>query len=235
VFTSKNNQYIRGLRDAAPIFLGYYTTSIAFGLLAVSAGLSSFQAVLFSMTSLTGAAQFLAINLVSSGAAMGEIITSVVLLNLRYFMMSASLAKKMGLQRILSKILLPAAVTDEVFSVAYFSRKVSSENYVYGLQSLSWTGWVTGTLTGVSVGNLLPKTLQEAVTIALFALFMALLVPEIKKTGRALLLSGAAGIMNSLFYYLFRMPPGWSIVLSMVSVSALGALIFGKLYEAENA
>ena len=93
------NDSAEGVKSAVPIFLGYFTTSVAFGLLAVSAGLTPFEAVFFSMSNLTGAAQFMAINLISAGAAAGEIIVSVVLLNLRYFIMSASLARKLGFKK----------------------------------------------------------------------------------------------------------------------------------------
>lgn len=219
----------QGFKDALPIFLGYYTTSIAFGLIAVTSGLTVFESVLFSMTNLTGAAQFLAINLLSSGAALGEIVTSVFLLNLRYVIMSASLARKLKLNKLSSLIIAPAGVTDEIFSVASFKKGKVKEKYLYGLQSLSWSGWVAGTLTGATVGNLLPPSLQEAVAIALFALFVALLTPEIKKSGIALALSLSAAALNSLLYYGFHMSPGWSIVISMVITTLTGAAVMIRM------
>ncbi len=220
---------VQGAFDAIPIFLGYYTTSIAFGLLAINSGLSSFQAVLFSMTNLTGAAQFLAINLISAGSAMGEIVTSVAMLNMRYFMMSASLAKKLGLHSIFSKILVPAAVTDEVFSVISFREGKTGTDYIFGLQSVSWLGWVTGTITGVTAGNLLPKTLQQAVAIALFALFVALLVPEVKRSTLALVLALSSGALNSFLHYVFHIPPGWSIVISMTATAGIGGFFIHRM------
>ncbi len=226
--TSKtgNSEIITGIKDALPIFIGYFTTSVAFGLLAVSAGLTPFEAVIFSATNLTGAAQFMAINLMSASAAAGEIIISVALLNLRYFIMSASLSRKLHFNKISRKLLTAFSVTDEVFSVASLKPEKVSGKFMFGLQSFSWVGWVTGTLTGVTLGSVLPSSLQDAMSGALFALFAALLVPEIKKSYRPVVLAGAAAGLNTLLYYKFQISAGWSIVISMLSITAIGAAIF---------
>jgi predicted branched-subunit amino acid permease len=224
--TDKLNDFIAGAGSAVPIFIGYFTTSVAFGILALSSGLTPFEAVIFSMTNLTGAAQFMAINLISSGAIIGEIVVSVFLMNLRYFIMSASLAGKLGLKNNIDKAVISFGVTDEVFSVASLKPGAVSSSYMYGLQIVSWTGWAAGTLAGVTMGSFLPRTLQDAMSGALFALFAALLVPEIKKGYRAVFLSITAGILNTVLYYIWHISAGWSIVISMIAVTAAGAAIF---------
>lgn len=225
------NDSAEGVKSAVPIFLGYFTTSVAFGLLAVSAGLTPFEAVFFSMSNLTGAAQFMAINLISAGAAAGEIIVSVALLNLRYFIMSASLARKLGFKKTYRKLLTAFGVTDEVFSVASLKPGRVSGSFMLGLQGFSWLGWAAGTLAGVTAGSFLPRSLQDAMSGALFALFAALLVPEIKKSFRPVILAGAAAGLNTLLYYKFQISAGWSIVISMISVTAIGAAIFTESEE----
>lgn len=220
-----------GIKSGVPIFLGYFTTSVAFGLLAVSAGLTPFEAIFFSMSNLTGAAQFMAINLISAGAAAGEIIISVALLNLRYFIMSASLARKLGFRKTYRKMLTAFGVTDEVFSVASLKPGRVTGSFMLGLQSFSWFGWSAGTLAGVTAGSFLPRSLQDAMAGALFALFAALLVPEIKKSHRPVILAGAAAGLNTLLYYKFQISAGWSIVISMISVTAIGAAIFREYDE----
>jgi len=220
------NEFSAGARSALPIFIGYFTTSVAFGILALSSGLTPFEAVLFSMTNLTGAAQFMAINLISSGAVLGEIVVSVLLMNLRYFIMSASLARKLGLKNNIDKAVISFGVTDEVFSVASLKPGDVSGSFMYGLQFVSWAGWAAGTLAGVSMGSFLPRSLQDAMSGALFALFAALLVPEIKKGYRAVFLSVTAGILNTALYYLWHISAGWSIVISMLVVTAAAAAVF---------
>lgn len=226
---NKNNSiadFISGAQSAVPIFIGYFTTSVAFGILALSAGLTPLETVLFSMTNLTGAAQFMAINLISSGAVMGEIVISVFLMNLRYFIMSASLAGKLGLKKNTDKALISFGVTDEIFSVASLKPGEVSTSFMYGLQIVSWGGWASGTLAGVTMGAFLPRSLQDAMSGALFALFAALLVPEIKKGYRAAVISVTAGILNTALYYVWHISAGWSIVISMLAVTALAAALF---------
>ncbi len=222
----KTGEVMSGIKSGLPIFIGYFTTSVAFGILATSSGLSPFEAVLFSASNLTGAAQFMAINLMASGSAMGEIVTSVVLMNLRYFIMSASLARKIGLRRITDRAIISFGVTDEVFSVAALKAGTVSPCFMYGLQGISWLGWTAGTLAGVTAGSFLSPSLQDAMSGALFALFAALLVPEMKKGIQPLFLAAAAGAVNTLLYYIWHVSEGWSIVISMLLVTAAGAALF---------
>jgi len=228
VVTDKNkyNDFAAGAGNGVPIFIGYFTTSVAFGILALSSGLTPFEAVLFSMTSLTGAAQFMAINLMASGAFMGEIVISVLLMNLRYLIMSASLARRLGLKNNIDKAAISFGVTDEVFSVASLKSGEVSNYFMYGLQFISWTGWAAGTFTGVTLGSFLPVSLQDAMSGALFALFAALLVPEIKKGHRAAVIAFTAGVLNTLLYFLWHISAGWSIVISMIAVTAAASVLF---------
>lgn len=221
---------LEGARQGIPIFIGYFTTSIAFGLLAISAGLTPFQAILFSMTNLTGAAQFMAINLVAAGALAGEIVTSVMLLNMRYIIMSASLMGKIGFKTRSDRLIIAFGVTDEVFSVASMKPGGAGRFFMFGLQGISWLGWASGTAAGVTLGAFLPRTLQDAMSGALFALFAALLVPEIKKGVKALIIALAAGGVNTLLYYKYSLSAGWSIVIAMLAVTAIATL----LYNDEN-
>lgn len=217
---------LNGAKQGIPIFIGYFTTSIAFGLLALSAGLTPFQAIIFSMTNLTGAAQFMAINLVAAGAAAGEIVTSVILLNMRYIIMSASLTNKIGFRNIYDRFIIAFGITDEVFSVASMKPGGAGRYFMFGLQGTSWLGWASGTAAGVTLGAFLSRSLQDAMSGALFALFAALLVPEIKKGAKALIIASAAGGVNTLLYYRYNMSAGWSIVIAMLSITAAAAFLF---------
>lgn len=230
------DEFMEGARSALPIFIGYFTTSLAFGLLAVSIGVSPLLAVLFSATNLTGAAQFMAINLLGSGSALGEILISVMLMNMRYFIMSMAISQKIDFRSFKDRFLIAFGITDEIFSVASLRTGLVSRSFMAGIQSFSWLGWTTGTIAGVTIGAFLPKSLQDAMSGALFALFAALLVPEIKKGHLPLLLALSAGGLNSALYYLWNVPAGWSIVISMLVVTAVGAATFkeGPLADADT-
>lgn len=224
---------LEGAKQGLPIFIGYFTTSIAFGLLAISAGFTPFQAVLFSMTNLTGAAQFMAINLVSAGALAGEIVTSVMLLNMRYIIMSASLIGKIGFKTRADRFIIAFGVTDEVFSVASMKPGGAGRFFMFGLQGISWLGWASGTAAGVTLGAFLSRSLQDAMSGALFALFAALLIPEIKKGAKALIISLAAGGVNTILYYKYNLSAGWSIVIAMLAVTAVSVLLFNDRADDE--
>ena len=220
-----NCDFRRGAASAIPIFIGYFAASTAFGLLARGAGLSGLEAILFSATNITGAAQFLAINLIAAGAFPGLIIFSIFLINLRYFLMTASLLIKVQYKNSMEKYLTAFAVTDEVFSVAMADTGDVNLRYMAGLQFTSWTGWVSGTVAGFFAGTFLPAELSAAMQVALFALFAALLVPEIKRD-KALPFFTAlfAAVLNSFFYYVFKLSAGWSLVIAMIIASVVATI-----------
>jgi 4-azaleucine resistance transporter AzlC len=226
----------RGALSAVPIFIGYFTASAAFGLLARGAGLSGWQSILFSATNLTGAAQFLAINLIAAGAFPAEIVFSIFLVNLRYFLMTASLLTKVDYKNNLVRYLSAFAVTDEVFSVAMADTGKVNTPFMAGLQFTSWTGWVSGTAVGFFAGTLLPPELSAAMQVALFALFAALLVPEIKR-GKALPLLTAlsAALINTFLYYVFKLSAGWSLVIAMITTSAAATWFLARRKTPGNA
>jgi len=221
-----NSDILDGLKNGLPVFLGYFTTSLAFGILALSSGLNAFEAIIFSATNLTGAAQFMAINLFASGALASEIIISVILINLRYFVMSASLSNR--LLSFSKKQKAIVAFGNTVFSIAALREEVPTFKFMIGLEGISWLGWTSGTICGVTMGSILPSSLQNAMSGALFALFAALLVPEIKKGVRALIIASSAAILNSLIFYKLKLSEGWSIVISMIIVTGIAAAFFSQ-------
>lgn len=227
ISTQAKDDFLEGAKNAFPIFIGYFTTSLAFGLVAVGIGLSPLLAITFSATNLTGAAQFMAINLLGAGAAASEILISVLLMNMRYFIMSMAISRKIQFKNAKDRFLLAFGITDEIFSVASLRPGMVSKPFMLGLEGFSWLGWASGTVAGVTMGAFLPRSLQDAMSGALFALFAALLVPEIKKSHLPLVLALAAGGLNTLLYYAWKVPAGWSIVISMLVITALGAALFG--------
>ena len=118
--------------------------------------------------------------------------------------------------------------TDEVFSIAALREEVPTFKFMIGLEGISWLGWTSGTICGVTMGSILPYSLQNAMSGALFALFAALLVPEIKKGVRALIIASSAAILNSLIFYKLKLSEGWSIVISMIIVTGIAAAFFSQ-------
>ncbi len=222
---NRKTAFLRGVRSGIPVFIGYFSASIAFGLLAVSAGLSIREATLFSLVSTTGAGQFMSINLMILGVSPAEAVFSVFLLNFRYMLMSMSLSLKIDFPRRIDRFLAAYCITDENFSVISAQEGKVPISFVYGVQITAYAGWALGTLAGALGGSVLPRTFQEATGIALFALFTALLVPEVQKERKNLLVALTAGGLNCLFNLLLNWPAGWSFVAAMLITAAAASLI----------
>lgn len=220
-----------GVRDGVPIFVGYFPTAMAFGLVCRDLGLRVWEAVLFSMTNFAGSGQFLAASLMGSGALLLEIFISVLLLNLRYTFMGAELARKLEDDiRWYQRPFLAHGTTDEVFSVATLHPAPLPKGYLGALELTSYSGWVSGTAVGFLVGMVLPSSLQLAVGVTLYALFTILFTQQFKQSGiPVLLIAAISAALHALLTLFFGMPVGWSFVISMLSATFLGALLFSEV------
>jgi len=216
------------LNDGFPIVMGYIPVAMAFGILAKSAGISVAQSVGLSMIVFAGASQFIAVNLLIAGSSMGEIILTTLLVNFRHFLFSASLSPK--LTKDMNKYIpfIAFGLTDEVFSVASLKEKELTPQYLLVLELCAYSSFASGTLLGYVLGGILPTVVQLSMGIALYALFTAILVPEMKKSFKVVLLLTMSGVTNTVCLYALKIPQGWSIVISIVLVSILGVFIKTK-------
>ncbi len=222
--------FARGVREGFPICVGYFPTAMAFGLVCRDVGLKMWEAVLVSVTNFAGSGQFLAINLLSSGALILEIFIGVLLINLRYLFMGAALNQKLeeGIHGP-KRLVLAHGTIDEVFSVAVLHNKKLSWPYMVGLEGISYLGWVGGTALGFLIGMVLSAELQMAVGVTLYAMFISLFAQELRQKGAmVLMIAGFSAVMNSILILLLHMGSGWAFVLSMLTASMLGALIIAE-------
>ena len=215
-----------GLKAAVPIMIGYFPVAMAFGILSKGGGLSFIETAGFSIILFAGASQFIGVSMLMLGAGIGEIVLTTLLLNFRHFFMSASLVSKLGHINKGLKPILGFFVTDEVFSVASFTEGELSDQYLLVLEIASYSSWVIGTIVGFLIGNILPPLLQMSMGIGLYALFASILVPELKKSSKAVVLASIAGAFNMFLRLMLKFPQGWSIVITIVLVSALGVVIY---------
>ena len=205
----------RGFHAGIPIGLGYFSVSISFGILAVSYGFSWWQAVLISMLTVTSAGQFAGINSMVHPGQYIAMLVSQLTINVRYSMMSVSLSQKVDATfGRLTRWLLGFFITDEIFAVAA-AEKVVTKPFMTGLAVAPYIGWSLGTLTGALVGNILPERLMNALCIALYGMFVAIVTPVAKKEKPVLLVVGIAAALSCLFTWL----PGLSAIPSGISVS----------------
>jgi len=214
-----------GVHDGFPICIGYFPTALAFGLVCRNQGLRLWEAAMFSLTNFAGSGQFLAENLLYSGAMITELAISVFLVNLRYLFMGAAITTKLTGVRGLRRFLIAFGTTDEVFSVSMLKGRGLTGPYMTGIQTISYLGWTSGTIMGFIIGSFLPHALQLAVGVTLYAMFSSLLAGSFLQDGSWMLCIAffSAG-MNSLLVVVAHMGAGWAFVISMLTATLLGAL-----------
>ena len=226
----------RGLGHGVPIALGYLSVAFAFGIQAASGGLTPLQAVLISMTNLTSAGQVAGLSLMVAGAPLYEMALTQLVINLRYALMSLSLSQRLDAGMTTPwRALLAFGNTDEIFAVASSQPGEIGRAYLTGLICLPYVGWAGGTLLGAAAGALLPALLTDALGIAIYGMFLAVILPPARSRRSVRLVVVAAAVMSCILRYapaFSSISGGFSIILCAVSAAALGAWRF-PVREAE--
>lgn len=225
-----NKPFLKGVKDGLPICLGYVSVSFVFGMMCVESGLPAWVATLISMTNLTSAGQFAGLSLILSGAPLVEIGITTFVINLRYMLMSLSLSQKVDAKMsTFTRALLSFGNTDEVFAVCMQQKGPVTTPYMSGLVACVYVGWALGTILGATVTGILPPMVRSAMGIAIYGMFIAIIIPPSRTLRPVLLTVLISMAISSLFYYtpvLNQLSRGWVIILCAVCVSALMAWLF---------
>ncbi|KEZ47409.1 AzlC family ABC transporter permease [Metabacillus indicus] len=227
-FIRKQTHFSEGMAAGLSIAIGYMPVALTFGLLAGDTGLTLSETVMMSIFVFAGAAQYISLSLLAAGTGIFEIVFTTFIVNIRHFLMSASLNEKVEEDSLWKKALYSFGITDETFSVASVKEGTVSAGYMFGLIFISYSSWVVFSGVGHMIGANLPETLQESMSVALYAMFIGLLVPSMKKQRKVVFLAGAAAIFNSVFYLTGSLSTGWSIVLSTLLSAVLVELAYSK-------
>jgi 4-azaleucine resistance transporter AzlC len=217
-------QFRKGIKVGLPIFIGYLPMAMAFGLSAKGIGIALMPSLSFSIFVYAGASQFMALNLLSAGAAVSEIVLATFLLNFRHLLMSASLATHLREEKKPWLSLVAFGVTDETFAVASTLPFKPRLKFLLGLESTAYSGWVGGTIAGYLIGSSLPASVQASLGITLYAMFAAILIPQFKKSLEIVFLALGAGTLHFLIITLKILPAGWSLITAMVLTAIMGAV-----------
>lgn len=215
-----------GFISAVPMIISFFPIAMAFGLLSKNTHLNFRDTTLFSAMVFAGASQFMALDLIQAGVSFGSIILATFLLNLRHLVMSASLSLRLKDIRRPWLPLIAFGITDETFSVASFRKEKLTLPYILVLNFLSYGSWVMGTIVGYLIGGILPLSLQSSLSIGLYAMFIGLLIPEVKGSKNTLYLAIISIIIYSIIYYTKILHSGWDIIVGIIITSLLGVFIF---------
>jgi len=209
------SQISTGMKEGFPIFIGYFPVAVAFGLLAKSVPLKIVETGLFSAIVFAGASQFIAASMLLSGASVASIIVTTFLINSRHFLLSASVAARLtGTRRWFW--LAAFGVTDETFAVATTRREPYGTPFLLGLNATAWLGWLSGTVTGYFAGGYLPSKIQLAMGILLYVMFLGILMPEVRRDKKVLIVAILSGAIHWSLQMLQWIPDGWCLVLAIL-------------------
>lgn len=229
------NRYLYGIKKGFPIFLGYLPVSFTFGFMAVSGGMPVWVAVLVSVTNLTSAGQFAGTNLIFAQAGYLELALTTFVINLRYSLMSLSLSQKINPEiPVWKRLIFSFGITDETFVVASMESGRLSASYFLGLITLPFVGWSLGTLLGGTISTLLPLTLQNAMGIGLYAMFIALIIPASREKKEVCLVVILAIVFTCLLKYtpvLRNISSGFRVILATILAAGTGAFLFPENEE----
>lgn len=211
----KESEFSDGVKSGIPIALGYFSVSFSFGMLAVSMGLPVLSAVITSMTNVTSAGQASGLTIMAAGGTFLELIICQVVINLRYALMSLTISQRLP-DRITfgQRLIMSFMITDEIFAVMASREKELSFKFYLGLASLPFIGWSLGTFLGALFGNLLPDNITAVLGIALYGMFVAIIIPPAKKSSAVMVCIVLSAVLSTIIYFV----PVFSFISSGISV-----------------
>lgn len=224
-------KFSKGVKDGLPIGIGYFAVSFAFGINAGAVLHSWILATFISMTNLTSAGQFAGLNIMASATGtLVEMAVASLFINLRYSLMAISLSQKVAPSfGTFKRILLATGITDEIYAVSMSQTEKVNAKYFLGLSFLPYLGWSGGTLAGAVCGQILPSMVVNALGVALYGMFIAIVVPVMKSHRPTLIAVLIAVALSFAFKYvplLSGVSAGFAIIICAVLASLVCAWLF---------
>lgn len=238
----KNEQtitFLRGLRDGLPIGAGYFAVAFGLGIAAQRAGMSPLQGWLMSFFNHASAGEYAGVAAVRSGATYLATALLILIANARYLLMSTALSQKLSPDMpMLDRILIGFGITDEIFGLGISYPGLVPPFYMYGAFLTSTPLWATGTAIGIAAGNILPKIAVQALSAAIYGMFIAVIIPPCR-TNRNItvivLVSFAASWLLSVIPATAGISEGVRIIILTLVISSLAALLIPIPDETEEA
>ena len=231
------SNFCKGLKGGIPIALGYFAVSFTLGIQAKNVGITAFQAAVTSFGLHASAGEYIAFTLIGANANILVMVLMEMIANARYLLMSCSLSQKIPADTPMWKrLVMGYFITDEIFAVATKEDEIK-RSYFAGLATLPYLGWAFGTFIGTILGNILPDRLMSALSVAIYGMFVAVVVPEMKKARPVLIVVVIAVILSCIFYYiplLSKISSGITITIVAITAAIIGSIFFPVSDETDN-
>lgn len=230
---------LSGMRDGLPIGLGYFAVAFSLGIAAKDAGLSAFEGFLASLLTNASAGEHAVFNLIRVSAPYIEVALITLITNARYLLMGCALSQKFSPDTpLLHRLIVGFDITDEIFGITIARDGKINPYYTYGAMITSVPFWATGTALGIVMGNLLPIRVVSALSVALYGMFIAIIVPPAKKDKVIAALIPICFALSALFAYapiISQLSEGNRTIILTVVISAAAALLFPIKEEVRDA
>ncbi len=228
--TEKRTVFMQGMRDGLPIGLGYFAVSFSLGIAARNAGLTPVEGFFASLFTNASAGEYAVFSLIGAGTTALEIILITLITNARYLLMSCALSQRLSPDTAMRhRLLIGADVTDELFGIAIARDGFLPPFYYYGAMLTSIPFWATGTALGIMMGNLLPLRVVSALSVALYGMFLAVIIPPARKSvpvACAVAAGFLCSYLTSVLPFVRDISEGNRTILLTIILSALAAVVF---------
>lgn len=228
--TQNRKWFLKGMKDGVPIAMGYFAVAFALGIAAKKAGMSAVQAGVMSILMLASAGQYAAITVIAAGGGYLQMAVTTLIVNLRYLLMSCALSQKVAPDmKMRHRLLLSYPVTDEIFGIAMSVEGRLNPFYNYGAAFVAAPGWTLGAFLGAAVGAILPQRISNALGVALYGMFLAIIIPPAKQNkiiAGVVIASMLCSFACSAAPILREISSGMQIILLTVVIAGAAALLF---------
>lgn len=223
--------YLAGMKAGLPVVLGFIPVGIAYAIMARQAGFTVAQTCGMSAMVFAGASQMMAVGMTAQGSGLLAIILATFILNLRHLIMSTCVMNRMSDGSTGVRLLASFGVTDESFAIFTTQAKHRSAVYFLGLITVTYLSWVAGSFIGAIASDLLPEILSASLGIALYAMFLSILVPGLTNNWKLGALVAMTAVCNSLLSML--LPSSWALIISTLLCAFLGVFFVDLKEEAQ--
>lgn len=222
------SEFKSGVIDSIPIVLGYMSMAITFGFMSSNMGLSLFATVLMSVIMYAGSSQFMILSLLAAGSGLWEMVFTTFLINFRFLLIGTAFLNKFEDKIGYSKLYIGQTLTDETFTISSFRENKLTTSYMIGINTSAYLSWILGTYIGVIFGDVIPNILSQGMGIALYAMFISILVPQCKLSKLVSLVVGLTIFISIVLSYTNIFSKGIGIIISIIVPAVIGTIIKRK-------
>ena len=227
--TETRSIFLHGMRDGFPIGMGYFAVSFSLGIIAAKAGLTAWMGFVGSFLTRASAGEYGVYSLIAIGASYVEVVAMCLVTNLRYLLMSTALTQKFASNvSLLKRILVACCVTDEIFGISIAYPGNLPPAYPFGAMLVSTTMWASGTAVGIVAGEILPPHVVAALSVALYGMFIAIIIPPSKRdyaVGISVIASFLLSWLCSVLPTVREMSAGTRTIVLTILIAAMAAYV----------